>query len=64
MDLIRAIEIFKRACPPICKYVQYHRKLKENVKDLKRVLQELNSEKKRCRSNIEGGMLSREQTTK
>ena len=40
MDLTGAIEIFKRACPPICKYVQYHRKLKENVKDLKRVLQE------------------------
>ncbi|KAH9715782.1 putative disease resistance protein [Citrus sinensis] len=39
------LEIFKRVCPPVCKYVQDHRKLDENMKNLERVLQELNSQK-------------------
>lgn len=47
MDLIGPIiEIFKCACPPLCKYVQYHRKLDEKMNDLKRVLDELNRKKK------------------
>ncbi|KAH9715769.1 putative disease resistance protein [Citrus sinensis] len=39
------LEIFKCVCPPVCKYVQDHKKLDENMKNLERVLQELNSQK-------------------
>ena len=39
------LEIFKCVCPPVCKYVQDHRKLDENMKNLERVLQEFNSQK-------------------
>ncbi|KAK3188594.1 hypothetical protein Dsin_028155 [Dipteronia sinensis] len=38
-------EILKCIGPPLCKYVEYHRKLDEYKKNLKRVLSELTSQK-------------------
>ncbi|KAH9715765.1 Disease resistance protein [Citrus sinensis] len=61
MDLIGPIiEIFKCVCPPLCKYVQYHRKLDDKMNDLKRELQGLNKKKqdievKLSRAKLEQG---------
>ena len=41
----KILEILKYTVPPIRQYGHNHRKLKENMKNLERVLQELNSQK-------------------
>ncbi|KAJ4718621.1 Disease resistance protein [Melia azedarach] len=46
MEFVVAIlDILKSVGRPVCKYVEYHRKLDENMEKLKSMLQELNSQK-------------------
>ncbi|KAJ4718612.1 Disease resistance protein [Melia azedarach] len=47
------IEILKCTGPLACKYVQYHRKLDENMEKLRRIVRELNSKNEDIKATLE-----------
>ncbi|KAJ4718613.1 Disease resistance protein [Melia azedarach] len=54
MEFVGAIlEILSCVSPPVCKYVQYHRKLDENVEKLRRMVRELNSKREDLKATLE-----------